>query len=201
MNSHGRRLFAGCWIVLALAGAAAAQGRPAPLSFTVSTPEPASHLFHVRLRCDGLTGDTVEFRMPAWLFGFYGLFDFAGNVRNFSAVDDDGHPLPSAEERAQRLDGAHGWSSQLSPDLRRPRAENPFVANAFLDETRGYITPGALFVYVPGPVAGAPGDGDLIDLNREVEHGVATGLDPVPGEGRPTRSPPPTSTSSTTARS
>lgn len=29
-------------------------------------------------------------------------------------------------------------------------ANNPFVAAAFLDETRGYITPGALFLYVPG---------------------------------------------------
>ena len=163
--------------MLALAGAATAQGRRAPLSFTVSTPEPASHLFHVRLRCDGLTGDTVEFRMPAWTPGYYGLFDFAGNVRNFSAADDDGHPLPSAKSgpSAWTVRNAGAANVVVTYDV---RAENPFVANAFLDETRGYITPGALFVYLPGqlrrPVT------VTIDLNPAWST-VATGLDPVPG--------------------
>ncbi len=76
-------------------------------------------------------------------------------------------------------------------------AANAFVANAFLDETRGYILPGALFVYVPGelrrPVT------VTIELNPEVEH---RGHGPGAGPGRDaTPTPPPTSTSSTTARS
>jgi predicted metalloprotease with PDZ domain len=177
MNRYARRLVAGCWVVLALAGAAAAQGRPAPLWFTVSTPDPASHLFHVRLRCNDLTGDTVEFRMPVWTPGYYGLFDFAANVRNLAAVDGDGHSLPSTKSgpSAWTVRNGRAASIVLTYDV---LAANPFVANAFLDQTRGYITPGALFVYVPGrlrhPVT------VTIELDPRWST-VATGLDLAPG--------------------
>jgi predicted metalloprotease with PDZ domain len=176
MRIPTRRLLAACVVVVATISAAA-QAVPATFAFTVSTPAPASHQYQVRLRCDGLSGDTAEFRMPVWTPGYYGLFDYAGNVRDFMATDGDGQPLASAKS------GPSAWVIQkgrastvlLSYDV---VATNPFVANAFLDETRGYITPGALFVYQPGqlqrPVT------VTIDLNPRWST-VATGLEPVPG--------------------
>ncbi|RPJ70508.1 MAG: M61 family peptidase [Acidobacteria bacterium] len=177
MNRCRRRLVAASWIVAALLIAAAAQAQPAPFAFTVSTPDPASHLYHVRLRCDVAPADMVEFRMPVWTPGYYGLFDFAGNVRNLAAADGDGRPLPVEKS------GPSAWTVRTGRAARIELAydvlaTNPFVANAFLDETRGYITPGALFVYVPGelrrPVT------VTIDLHPKWS-AVATALDPLPG--------------------
>ncbi len=158
-------------------GPAAADAAAATFAFTVSTPDPASRQYRVSLRCDGLPGDTAEFRMPVWTPGYYGLFDYAGNVRNFAATDGDGLPLAFSKG------GPNAWVVQkgsakktvlLSYDV---LATSPFVANAFLDETRGYITPGALFVYVPGQLR-RPAT-VTIDLHPKWTT-VATGLEPVP---------------------
>jgi predicted metalloprotease with PDZ domain len=144
------RRLALCWIVLlGSAAPAAAQPRPDPIAFTVSTPEPASHLYHVVLRCTGLPGETTELRMPVWTPGYYGVFDYAGNVRNFAASDGAGRDL------AWEKSGPNAWtvrkgSSPVVSASYDVLATNPFVANAYLDEHRGYITPGAVFMYVPG---------------------------------------------------
>ena len=178
MTGRARRTVARLCFVVALAGAALAQASAAPMAFTVSTPDPASHLFSVRLRCDDLPpGDTVEFRMPAWTPGYYGLFDFAGNVRDFAATDGEGRALPVAKGGPNAWVVRHAGAERvvLSYQVLASRA---FVANAFLDETRGYILPGALFVYMPGelrrPVTVS------VELNPKWST-VATGLDPVPG--------------------
>jgi predicted metalloprotease with PDZ domain len=178
MRTRGWRVAAGAWIVLAVVGLAAASAQPAPMAFTVSTPDPASQKYHVRLRCEAPSGaDTAEFRMPAWTPGYYGLFDFAGNVRNFEATDGEGNAL------AVSRSGPNGWlvrkgdatSVVLTYEV---VATNNFVANAFLDQTRAYILPGALFVYVPGqlqrPVT------VTIELHPKWS-AVATGLDADPG--------------------
>ncbi len=176
MNARRRGLIAVVWVAILVAASAAADAAPPTFAFTVSTPDPASHQYHIRLRCDGLPGDAVEFRMPVWTPGYYGLFDYAGNVRNFAAADGGGRTLAFSKS------GPSAWVVQKGPaktvllsyDV---MATSPFVANAFLDATRGYIMPGALFVYVPGqlrrPVA------VTVELNPKWSS-VATGLEPVP---------------------
>lgn len=151
-----------------------------PMAFTVSVADPASHLYHVQLRSPALAGETIEFRMPAWTPGYYGLFDFAGNVRDIAATDGEGRALPVTRG------AANGWvvrkgaaaSVVLTYDV---LAENPFVANAFLDQTRGYFNPGALLVYVPGQLRRPA----TVTIDPPANwSAVATGLDPVAG-GRP----------------
>ena len=142
------RLVIGLVVVLASLGSAGS-GPPAPFAFTVSTPDPASHLYHVVMRSGDLPGEVVDFAMPVWTPGYYGTFDYAANLRNFSAADGNG------QELSWEKVGANIWRVAKG---RRPMvrlaydvlAQNPFVAAAYLDETRGYMTPTALFLYVPG---------------------------------------------------
>ena len=64
--------------------------------------------------------------------------------------DGSGHALPWRKSVGQRLDRARrdGASSiELRYDVLATRS---FVANAYVDDTRGYILPGALFLYLPG---------------------------------------------------
>ncbi|MGE5358334.1 MAG: M61 family metallopeptidase [Bacteroidales bacterium] len=171
------------FIVAALSGGA--QGRPR-VSFRVSAPDPAAHLFHVVMRCEGLEGGQADFHMPVWTPGYYGLFDFAGNVRNFEAVDGAGHQL------AWQKSAPNVWSVQKSGtsliELRYDvLATRPFVANAYLDATRGYILPGALFLYLPGKLA-QPVTVTVVPPPGWPD--VATGLEPAQtGEAHTFRAP------------
>ena len=90
MTIRVRAAAAACWVAVALA-AATAIAQPAAMADTASTPAPASHPCHVQLRCE-VSGTPAVSRMPAWTPGYYGLFDYAGNVRNFAAADLDGRP-------------------------------------------------------------------------------------------------------------
>ncbi len=71
--------------LLALAHVCArAQEAGAPayrIAYTISMPEPASHVFRVEVGVEGLTGGGhVDFQMPRWSPGRYAVFDFAKNV-------------------------------------------------------------------------------------------------------------------------
>jgi predicted metalloprotease with PDZ domain len=51
----------------------------------------------VVFECDGLKGDTQDFKMPVWMPGLYRIMDYAKDVVNFKAVDGAGRPLPWAK--------------------------------------------------------------------------------------------------------
>jgi hypothetical protein len=63
------------------------------MSFTVSMEQPSLHLFHVTLRCDGLKGETQDFKMPVWTPGYYVIMDYPKNVVSFRAGDGAGRAL------------------------------------------------------------------------------------------------------------
>src|SRR4051794_19212926 len=64
------------------------------MAFTVTMPQPATHLFHVTLRCEGLPGEVQDFKMPVWTPGYYDIGNYAKNVSNFRAEDGAGSTLP-----------------------------------------------------------------------------------------------------------
>jgi len=53
--------------------------------YTVSMPDPNSHLLHVKMEVRGAPGSSTDFIMPAWTPGSYKVRDFAKNVQDFSA--------------------------------------------------------------------------------------------------------------------
>jgi predicted metalloprotease with PDZ domain len=73
---------------LAPSHALRAQETSAPaykIFYRLSMPNPASHLFEVRVIVEGLAGaDHVDFQMPRWSPGRYAVFDFAKNVQEAS---------------------------------------------------------------------------------------------------------------------
>lgn len=162
-------------LVLLVSAASIGSGPPASIAFTVSTPDPSTHLYHVVMQSNGVPGDIVDFSMPVWTPGYYGKFDYAAGVRNFRAAGAAGGELPWEKVGPTTWRVAKGKQPavRLTYDV---LAENPFVANAYLDETRGYITPAALFFYMPGslnrPVT------VTIDLHPSWT-GVATGMDRI----------------------
>ena len=145
-------------------------------TFTVSMPQPANHLFHVTMRCEGLRGEFHDFYMPAWAPGYYRILDFEKNVHNFAAADGSGRTLPFEKntKNSWRIVTAGAPGVVLNYDV---LGTVSFPVQNFLNETRALLSPPGLFVYEPGQLARPV----TVELKPpEGWHSIATGLDRVP---------------------
>ena len=119
------------------------------LQYTISMPELSNHLFHVTLFCSGLKGDTIDFKMPRWMPGYYQIMDYSNGVRNFSAnspVDKDIRVIKEDKNTWRIIPGKNS-SFSISYDV---YSDKKFVASNFLDTTHGYIVTAATFMYIEG---------------------------------------------------
>src|SRR5271157_5682601 len=160
-------------LALVLALSALAQGT---MSFTVSMERPAAQYFHVAFQCDGLSGETQDFVMPAWAPGYYRLMDYEKNLSHFRARDGAGRALPweKVTKNTWRVATGNAPTVTVEYDV---FANAHFGVQNYLNEKRGYISPPGLFLYVAGrlrhPVT------VTIAPPANWAH-IATGLDRVP---------------------
>lgn len=168
-----------CLALLLTAAACAAAQQAAPrMSISLSMEHPTTHYYHVVFRCDGLAGDAQDFKLPAWTPGYYRIMDYARDLNNFRAEDAAEHPLAwhKTTKNTWRVESHNAASIIVTYDV---YAFNPFVAQSYLDDTRGYITPAGLFLYVAGHIQ------NPVTVTIRPYSGwstVSSGLDPVPGQ-------------------
>ncbi len=158
------------------AAAAASDSSPS-LSITVSMERPESHYYRVVLRAEGLEGDSQEFKMPVWTPGYYRIMDYSKNVKGFRAEDGEGRPLAweKTAKNAWRVRTGDVPTVVVSYDV---YAFNRFVADSYLSDDGGFITPTGVFMHLAGRLA------DPVTVTVRPFAGwaqVSTGLDPVPG--------------------
>ncbi|HWK07987.1 MAG TPA: hypothetical protein VNS58_30370 [Puia sp.] len=155
---------------------------PDNMTYTVSM-NTTTHLFHVVFRWAGIHEPLPDFRMPAWMPGYYQLIDYAGKLQHFEAADEAGKPLPWEKTTAStwRVSKEKASSITLSYDIdvSTPMPAVPNVAQSLLDSTHAFIAPTTLFLYPEGYIHHPvllhlvpPAKGDL----------VATGLDTIAGK-------------------
>ena len=152
-----------------------AQKQTTAFSYTVSMPEPSKHTYHVVFQCVGIKKDSIEFKMPVWMPGYYQILDYALNLENFKAVDESG------KELSWKKNTKNSWLVQteksvtciLSYDI---KATTSFVASNYLDENRGYIAPTGLYLH-PSGFINHPVSITIEPYNKWTT--IATGLDPV----------------------
>jgi predicted metalloprotease with PDZ domain len=185
MNTKSRKATA-CPAILLIAFvltltlvATAAPARPAApaLSITVSMERPTSHYYHVILRADGLKGESQDFKMPVWTPGYYRIMDYAKFVKDFRSADGSGRALPfeKTAKNTWRVRTGEALSVVVSYDV---YAFTRFVADSYLGDDGGFITPAGVFMHVAGRLKDPVTVSVLPppDWKR-----VSTGLDPVPG--------------------
>jgi predicted metalloprotease with PDZ domain len=148
-------------MLAALAAAhAQAQDTSAPaykISYTLSMPEPASHLFEVRVDVQGLAGaDHVDFQMPRWSPGRYAVFEFAKNVQE-AGVSPYCKPQTKCERRggpAERLDTQTWRAEAQGADgltfYYKVFADDLSGTFSQLDTRHANFNGGSVFVYVVG---------------------------------------------------
>jgi len=163
--------------LLSATGFASGQVNSSKMSFTVSMEQPASHYYHVEFRYDGITEDAVELKMPAWTPGYYMILDLARNVVGLAVKDANGIPL------AFRKTAKNTWTIR-TPGVKSliatyyVYATRSSVADPYLSENRGFISPTGVFMHVGGKL------NHPVTVTIKPYSGwkqVSTGLDPVPG--------------------
>jgi predicted metalloprotease with PDZ domain len=157
-----------------------ASAADSPWTYTVSMPHPAAHVFHVALRIDAPSGEMVDFKMPAWMPGFYKILDYEANVSNFRAADGAGKALPWEKVTRNTWRVAAGGTAALIVEY-DVFGNIHFAAQNELDEKRAFIAPPGMFLYSTGRL------GRPVRVVIELPDGwtkISTGLDPVPGRPR-----------------
>jgi predicted metalloprotease with PDZ domain len=143
-----------------------AQSSNLSLSFTVSMPQPANHLYH------------IIFKLSQWTPGYYQLMHYADNIGNLIATGKNGQSLEVKKntDHSWTVNTAHVAAVIISYDV---KATTPFVAANYLDEERGYISPAGVFLYPEGKINNTV---TVTVQPYEKWSTIATGLEAVPGK-------------------
>ncbi|HEU5292138.1 MAG TPA: PDZ domain-containing protein [Cyclobacteriaceae bacterium] len=144
------------------------------MSFTVSMENPAEHRFHVTLTCEGVAGENLNFKLPAWTPGYYQLLNFADNIENFTVADGNNNDLPweKLNRNTWQVKNNKATSFVIKYDVKTTR---PFVATCYLDEERGYIMPAGVFMHLAENLK----QPSTITILPNTWSNVATGLDSI----------------------
>ncbi len=164
-------------VLLAVSSLLISQPSDEAMTFIVSMDKPSTHYYHVVFRCEGLKGKSQDFKLPAWTPGYYRIMDYAKNVLNFHAADEEGNPLAweKITKNTWRVDSGSANVISVSYDV---YAFNISVAESFLDDRRAFISPTSVFMHVAGKI----GHPVTLTIKPSQEFSrISTGLDPVEG--------------------
>jgi predicted metalloprotease with PDZ domain len=146
------------------------------LNYSVFASDPSLHIYHIELYCSGWITDTVNFRMPKWMPGYYQVMDYAKDVQNFSSTDKAGKKFmvktPQNDTWQIVTKKAPFW---LSYDV---KADQKSVASNLLDSTHGYFLPVASLMYIDGQL-NTQVTVNVVDNGRW--NNMASGLDRMKG--------------------
>lgn len=147
------------------------------ITYTISMPEPNSHLFHVSIEVDGLNGAAQDLVLPAWTPGSYMIRDYARHVQGFTARTVDGTPLlwRKVAKDTWRIEtqGANGLFASY-----HVYAHDLTVRTSHLDATHAYFNGASLFMYA----AGRTNECLRLAVMPPDEWQVTTGLEPLVGD-------------------
>ena len=150
----------------------------ASLTYTVKMDNPEWHFFYVQLTCKGVKKQFIDFKMPAWTPGYYQKMDYGKNLERLTATNESGSDLKweKINENTWRVSSNNANTVNLSYEIKTVR---PFVATAYLDETRAYILPAAVFLHIDKMI-NQPVQVTVVPESKW--NRVATGLDSLPGK-------------------
>ena len=135
---------------------------PYSISYRLTMPRPASHLFEVTMDISVPANESatfIDFQMPQWQPGRYGIANFAANVQEFN-VRSQGRPLVWSQIDSQT------WRVQRQGNRSLTATYKVFGNDlsgtyAQLDSGHASYTGGEIFMYVAGHKA------DPVDLRVE----------------------------------
>ncbi|HYP00074.1 MAG TPA: PDZ domain-containing protein [Pyrinomonadaceae bacterium] len=167
--------------------AAASPAQNAPeISYTVSMPEPHTHLLQVEMRVraagEGRLPAQLDLLMPVWTPGSYLVREYARHVQDFAAAEASGGG--NNKSLAWRKINKNTWRVETGGAAREVRTSYSVYANELtvrtneLHDRHAFWNNGATLMYVDGQL-GAPSTVRVVPFG---DWKIATGLPAVPGQ-------------------
>lgn len=149
------------------------------LEYTISMPDPANRLLNVALECKGLNMDTVYFKIPRWMPGYYQMLNYYTGIRNFSAQTLKGTAITfeKTDSSTWRIVAQGNSGLRINYDV---YSDKRFVAQNYLDTTHAYIVTAATLMY-PDGLMNMPVNVTVIPYGKWSN--VTTGLEKQSGNG------------------
>lgn len=148
------------------------------INFTVSMPQPHTHLLVVEMRVRPNNSKTdLDLAMPVWTPGSYLIREYARHVQDFTARDATGQQLTWEKINKNTWRVARGKAAEVVVNY-RVYANELTVRTNELNDRHAFWTPAALLLNVVGAL-------DAPATVRVEPYGnwkVATGLPAVPGQ-------------------
>lgn len=141
--------------------------------FTVDMTNPENNEYKVSLSADVLPEPYIDFALPAWSPGYYQIMDFGKNVTTFNPKNSAGESLRWVKFDTNTWRVYTAYTKSLKIDY-AVLAARSFVATAYLDSTRAFIKPAALFIY---PLKNLDVPVTIKLLPKKEWNTVATGLE------------------------
>ena len=120
------------------------------IRYTLTIQQPHRHYFTVQIDYSARGQEYVDFVMPAWSPGFYGIKNLAKNVVRVQAVSENGTSLPlrKTDKQTWRVTTRKARQVSLSYQVYAYSPGNPY--NAHLEPDFAYYNGANLFMYVDG---------------------------------------------------
>lgn len=150
------------------------------LKYTVRMPQAAQGRFHISLEAKGFARDTLVFKLPNWMPGYYQLMNYAKGVDSLQARNQQGRAL-TVNRLAENTWQVVAPKKSAFTITYQVKTNRKFVANSFIDSAHAYIVPANNFLYIE----------DMLQLPVQVQvnyadqpgfRKIATGLDKVAGK-------------------
>ena len=167
------------WVMLLYSPEASSQkAQASSIGYTVSMENPNNHYFHVTLVYSGISEKSVELKLPVWTPGYYMIMDYPKYLINFNAADGSGKSLKWEKTSKNRWVIETEKTNVLTVNY-DVFAFRTSVADSFLDDGRGFISPTGIFMH-PAGHKDHPVTLNIVPYEKFSE--ISTGLDPVPGK-------------------
>jgi predicted metalloprotease with PDZ domain len=123
----------------------------AKIAYQIAMPQPQTHLFEVSLKItiSNWDSDVLDLKMPVWTPGSYLVREYAKQLQDFVAFNQQGQKLDVAKIAKNHWQIHLEGSDQISISYRM-FANELTVRTNHLDATHGYFNPAALCFYLPG---------------------------------------------------
>lgn len=155
-----------------------AQEQKPIFSYTVSFPNPNSHLYHVKLNTSGWNKDTIHFKMPNWMPGYYQIMNYSNDIDNILAKNDQEMEIPSRKinNNTWEIVPPKNKAFTIEYDVKTNRE---FVAVSYVDGNHAYLIPENTFLYAEGYLNSTVS----VKIEKHTNwNKIATGLESIAGK-------------------
>jgi predicted metalloprotease with PDZ domain len=125
------------------------------LAYTLSFPQPHTHLYEVAIKVSNVKTPELDLVMPTWTPGSYLQREFARNVQEFAARDESGQSLrwEKADKATWRIQTGSVTGGTRSVFVSyRVYANELSVRTSHLDASHAYFNGASVFMFVRGMI-------------------------------------------------